>query len=622
MSGYYDQVAETLSRLDIDWKLREEGLAKLQARLEEGRADAFDFLNARGAKLLALQLSDLRSGVVRGAAETIQAACQGRVSSKHISLESFAESVIREPNTFKAVGNGNKLIATYAGKALVALFESRCVPFSALEGFLNFARGNKNPQIRERVAQCLSIYASQGTLPTSRRTRPVEIAEFFSRAGELFIRDASANVRSFAKRIRGFSPLGEETMQLADQSKDTADESEPQRPSKANPKPQTHAPDHLTMEMFKALADEAEGAHGSEQREEARIYLLKADLRPLMPELLRVAARMEVPTRSRLLFLVPAILKHASVTACAELYLKESSLSTLLFLKHQLSTIKEDIPFSFYKKVAEAVSCTLACKPSSLPLLRAHAETLCLLSKSSDFSNLNFANPNLAAALETVRDLGLDLNRPIVAASASVTDEAMRKVGCETHAESPVCRSAQTSKSQGKSIQEKVSDKREVSTFVEQQKDSTPLKYSFDEFLKAFCKCSRESRDQVCEAAISFGKPALFYELLEEELSSENSPANKLVDVMKFAMCVYKQLPAKKEKSFFLDQTLLVLDEFVGLLKNYVFSHSEVVVRKTTVQLLVSLYHLVGEKEFERVLYHFATEQQRLIQVYIKKSLE
>lgn len=135
-------------------------------------------------------------------------------------------------------------------------------------------------------------------------------------------------------------------------------------------------------------------------------------------------------------------------------------------------------------------------------------------------------------------------------------------------------------------------------------------------------KNSKEVKERVVDVTINVGQHERFADHTLEWFADKGAPVPEIVDKLKFLVGYFKTAQHNYNQMAISKAVKGVLPKLLPLLRNNFFAHTEVTVRKTVVQTMVQLYHFVGESEFEKCLSFFSLEQQKLIQVYIKKSLE
>lgn len=617
MSDEYEQITETLSQLSEDWKVREECLKRLGRYVEENKADIFVFLNQRGAKIFALQLTDLRSSVVKAVSETFHSICEAKLCNKSLNLHDFADNFLREPNLYKAIGSGNKLIYKYASCCLVELFEIGTILPVSLESFFNYGKGNKNPQIREKIAQCLAIYSNQ-------TWRKGDTSDFFRRAAECFLKDANMAVRGQAKKIRILNVDTHENIFIHDninQSKDTADEAEPSLSRKVRLRPNlkilndkkvfTEQNIKIPFELIKNKKNKKVSIHdfknllfrflnstNDNSRLEVFYTIQKTELNHLMPELLDVAFELDIASNIILSPLLPLMASWESTSDFLNFFLRKKNKESLVFLKEKLGAKLENIPLeqSFIERLSDGLCNVLVSKESSEGIKKSCAEILVLLVSNSVF--ISWVERHFQ-----------------IFYGASLVAEQLDSKNLSALRELNIFLKEKAKTNQTKQNFEYIYKSQNIPS----TNSSEP---SLMAFYQLFRSAGKEERDKLGVAVVELGDWKIFYQFVIELINNTEASAIDIVDVLKWMISALKALKDKTQTTFFLIETMNRLDNFIQTIKDRIFSHSEVIVRKTVVHLLVCFYHLIGEENFLRVLNFFSPEQQRLIQVYVKKSLE
>jgi hypothetical protein len=238
----FDIVKIELISPSTEWKRREELLQQLVSQLPHifQNYQLLDRLCGLSQQI-ALQLSDLRSVIVKLASELIQETAILSKQSRSNRVLCFIEELTKEPNFIKALGSGNKVISRHAHVALQAITTSQCLSFEALSTFYSNQRSNKIIAIRERVAETIFGFLTGILCPqkkiksdllsgiddnSERMPRPISkicsvtkpdgnsnklpdsglYIQFSKDAADFFSKDASAGVRDFAKQIRKCIP--------------------------------------------------------------------------------------------------------------------------------------------------------------------------------------------------------------------------------------------------------------------------------------------------------------------------------------------------------------------------------------------------------------------------------
>ena len=156
----------TLSSIENDWKSREESLHTLLKSFAIPTEATLTFeLVANMPEHLAYQFADLRSGIVKLASEVIMAFSKAANGFNEETSLAFADKFLQESSFFKALGNGNKVIAKHANNALKSLTTNNCLSLEILRQLFNSQRNNKINSIRENVAQTFSLFISQLNMP-------------------------------------------------------------------------------------------------------------------------------------------------------------------------------------------------------------------------------------------------------------------------------------------------------------------------------------------------------------------------------------------------------------------------------------------------------------------------
>lgn len=194
------QIEVCLTQKTSDWKKREEDLQLLIDRLDRNDGHAMEFV-IRNSKIMALQLNDLRSALVKLASMAIEKAASNAAESKMGVLEKFTDSFLKDANLVKALGSANKVINIHAGTAFRALFETSQVTLATLEAFYNANKDNKNISLRERIAEAFCVYISSIGKAKDKRIK-TEGVSFLKKALEGLCKDASGNVRTSAKKAK------------------------------------------------------------------------------------------------------------------------------------------------------------------------------------------------------------------------------------------------------------------------------------------------------------------------------------------------------------------------------------------------------------------------------------
>lgn len=134
--------------------------------------------------------------------------------------------------------------------------------------------------------------------------------------------------------------------------------------------------------------------------------------------------------------------------------------------------------------------------------------------------------------------------------------------------------------------------------------------------LQLSIRCTKEQKTQVAELALCIGDE---FDLLNQQIEIFEEiklDYQLIVSSLKFLIVLFNIGSNKKEA------LARIVSPLAKELKRSLFSHQEVMIRKTVVQLLVTIFHIVGQEKFEEVLQFFNSDQQKLIQVFVKKSLE
>lgn len=723
MLSEYDLILETLSNPNADWKAREDLLRKLGKRCAEGRPDAFDFLNVRGAKPLALQLSDIRSGIVKFASEAVVSACDAAAASKVLSLEKFAEGLLRDPNLYKGVGSANKVIAGHVGSAMMALFERGAVPFGSLDGLLTVAKSTKNPQIRERIAQSIAVFvenmakgAVQGERRGTRTKTPTETLAFLKKSVEFFLRDASGGVRGFAKQMKKALEKVDEAVfafaeSTADLSRETADELTPTTnkqkratvgsvasnvsegsvvlKKKVETLARGDSEDLNGPEEFRMLLKSFEISKNIEVKKETVRLLEKIEFSAIGPQAIKILVENAVPMKLQLKFLIAPCIKMFKSDHFAKVLLDTNEVSAAILLREKLTNSSVDELFENLKRPSSFALIELLCSnitsvetPNMLKTMS--AELLISLSTAKDFTQMALQVTSFPAIVRFITEKGfpnserltqiLTPKSPNVAvhskspapqltksqntsqppaqvpspaktlsieAQLKMASPAARKkilLGIQSNLSilDPQTPSQETEKILAKAT-EALNSIAEVSLLdvetlslackaaesIAKKKPSHELMVVLLQVMTLlFKKNAKDIRDVVCESVVGFGSTDALLTLMIEKFEEKEAETNELIDSIKFLIGFLKAAQASYAYEMIKKELRPHLPEFFQLIKEGIFTHKEVVVRKTVVQLFVQFYHFFGQDVYSKEIQIFSLEQQKLIQVYIKKSLE
>lgn len=162
----FDEIEATLSSLEYDWKIREEGMQILVNNMGHTiyQRQSFDRV-ASFAKVLALQHSDLRSAIVKQASEVVQEAALLTKKYKNLKLYRFSDAFLKEQPFLKALGSANKVIAKHAASAIQALSLHHCIGFETLIQFYAMCKSNKIIAVRERLAEAILAFVKNVIYP-------------------------------------------------------------------------------------------------------------------------------------------------------------------------------------------------------------------------------------------------------------------------------------------------------------------------------------------------------------------------------------------------------------------------------------------------------------------------
>lgn len=154
-----DSVDQCLKTIDIDWKKREEALNSLLKQLSFPNSQIQVLaIVSEIPKHLAIQFSDLRSGIVKLASEVVCQASELAKKNPNINFHKFTDIFLRETSFYKALGNGNKIIVRHASTALLSLILNDCVSADSIEIMFNMQKNNKIIPIRENVSEAILTF--------------------------------------------------------------------------------------------------------------------------------------------------------------------------------------------------------------------------------------------------------------------------------------------------------------------------------------------------------------------------------------------------------------------------------------------------------------------------------
>jgi len=196
----WNQIEACLNQKTSEWKDREDNLQKLIDRLNNNDMQVFEFV-VRNSKAIALQLNDLRSALVKLASVVVEKTASLANQMKISSFEKFSDNFLKDTNLIKALGSANKVINIHAATAFKSLFEFNQVSYNTLENFYNANKDSKNINVRERIAESLSIYINN-LINCKEKKVKIEGIVFLSKAVDSLSRDANGNVRNFAKKAK------------------------------------------------------------------------------------------------------------------------------------------------------------------------------------------------------------------------------------------------------------------------------------------------------------------------------------------------------------------------------------------------------------------------------------
>lgn len=192
----WKNLTQLLEGIEADWKERDAALKKLSTALSIGSLEAITFLNAY-PQTIAIQLTDLRSNIVREASEVIRNVAFHKNRLK-ASPEKFVESLLRSPQLHRALSSANKLMGSYVTEAISSLAKAELIAHQGMTLLNTLALESKNVTLRERIAGIFLEHltaAPQG----SGRQASTEALRSFKKAAEMYAVDPSSSVRKLGR---------------------------------------------------------------------------------------------------------------------------------------------------------------------------------------------------------------------------------------------------------------------------------------------------------------------------------------------------------------------------------------------------------------------------------------
>ena len=159
-----------LSSMETDWKIREESLLMILKKIstESEEKQTYELISTI-PDCIALQFSDLRSGIVKLASEIVMSFSKCSRNYPEELAFCFCDKLLQESSFFKALGSGNKVISKHAHNALYSLSVNNCLPLEVLKKLFIAQRTNKINSIRENVAESFSIFLAGLTGPIKKQ---------------------------------------------------------------------------------------------------------------------------------------------------------------------------------------------------------------------------------------------------------------------------------------------------------------------------------------------------------------------------------------------------------------------------------------------------------------------
>ena len=507
-----------------------------------------------------------------------------------------------------------------------------------------------------------------------------DFADFLRRTAETFSRDATPGVRAAGKKIRAVvdaglpeAPDSRVSVGAVDESRETADEISPSQTSVAPPKrlslraaledetlpprmrlealARARGPQISELDDFVALLGAAESAKSTELRREITRLIAEVPLGPLGSRALLELARRG---RTSLRGLEERAISAFSLEAFGRLVADVGG-SVLPLFREKLQVSRPDELFAPARRPLLSAIITqaanVAASPEAPQVQRiAGAEILASLAGDKLFWEVAPDERSLLAAARFAREKGipgaerlqsapalaeLDLAPRLKTASPvarlKVLEGLLAGLGSLPAENGPdfqraLARSADAVAAIAETSPLDEQTLRTTCAALEAIASRSPnpetLKRVFLSLLQLFRANSRELRGHVAASAVSVGAPEALMRLLFETLANKLAPVSGLTDSLKFLICFLKAGAEGPDPETLRSLLRPLNPTLVTYIRTGLFSHHEVVIRKTVVQLLVQMYHFWGDEEFEKHIVQFTPEQQKLVQVYLRKSLE
>lgn len=677
MQSESDMMGETLSRPDSDWKKREECLKRVGTQLSAGSPEAVEMLN-KYPQCMALQLSDLRSALVKLASEALLAFANSRTKLK-VSPEKFIEGFLRDPNLYKALASANKVIAIHSTAGFQAIFDAGLVGFGQLEPLITQAKATKSGQLKEKITNALNglVLASRAKPPKGAVLKPEQI-EWIKRNTEFLLGDAVGEVRAAARNLHQSLSEGEKL--VAKKSGESLAEFwgvargsaviTKEKIENLKSMDKLKIANKLTVDEYRELLNIYDGLKNLELRKAVADVLEKTDLQTFGDSILEFLIGAGSNCRRRIPFIDTNILRSFSLEQLINCFLSSNNQQSLTIVakKLKLDEFSELLSYAKTKHIAVALI-TILSKNTLRMILPQDYRTQCfqllqtlvaLPPVRRELKELDCFR-ELVEVFEKNGDTTLSKDKPQNGRFDSPKPQGLKKNGEQTSKSK-----FQTLSNSKENAQQKQNYLQQVDEIIEQVKYCKPteeqLNASARKCISLWLKEVQSSADarifnQVFELSQlvprdsklippmqeivfeAFGRDVAMREpaartavkmpqlyrfacsLLEK---MENVILDKSVisNSLKFFTRLFKYVREDDPDNLEFEEVIKNnLTQLTNVLRSTLLNHYEISVRKNSVQLVVEAHHFLHPELFSFMLSQFSVEHQRLIKQYIQKSL-
>lgn len=675
MLNEFDSLCELIATPDADWKKREDALKRISSSLSVGNAESIEALN-KNPKGIALQLSDLRSGLVKLASESVLSLAASKNKHK-ANPEKFIDAFLRDANLYKALASANKVIANHASAAFNSLFESGLVNFVSLEPLFAQAKTSKSGQLKEKIAAGMASFVQNSKKnPKALKLRP-EQAEWLRKSAEFLSNDPTGAVRASAKLLQ--SSLVEEEKTTIKRPEGNFGEFWTAVRNEAMPMKdrveimkrcdKSKLALRITFDEFRELVNVYENAKNLELRKILSEILERAEIRTYGEPVLEFLVGAGLGGKKPLVFLEQNLLKSFTLDEILNCFLASNSSTSLALLSKKLSMENFEALLQLPKSKASAIAFVgLLAKNSVKPSLKPEFKTQCfntllplmkipLVKKAIDeldckqslYELVSKNDPTFLAKTPTKQMIADSPSSRRLISTSSDDDSiftsdfdqmlkgdssqkaqfarnfklAIEKLRAKTLSEQVMNRSLRRGATLLKSYFSTTSDQTTLPFIISlaefRADDPQFISLLHDTLLTAFGR-DKSMREPAIQIFVLLPFKNILLSKLIERMENPVEESSIISDSLKVFSGLLKAMKFSNQAESFEEMAKSFLQRLVSVMKARLLTHYEVNVRKNTVQLLVEMYYFFHREVFAYIIGQFSPEHQKLVRLYIEKS--